>query len=241
MIKKIEYDMETECVKGTTAIKRFIKKFSDVELVQNLEWALQMMLEENIEVFKPYACTELKCDGGVTIRMYNDEDLWNITIIVRVEEEDKEEEVKMNKKYNVKLIMKRAHEIKREHKDNIWALCLKMAWYEAKSENTWTKERIIEDLQNKGCTIWNNKRIYIKDFLNFYEIKKHVNQWNKTSYYYDDVYLGTFKEMRWALKCAGDASLYFDLGKCEFYYGSTKGNKMSTEILNKIINSYKVL
>lgn len=37
------------------------------------------------------------------------------------------------KKANLKGIMKRAWEIKREHKDNIFSLCLKMAWAEAKA------------------------------------------------------------------------------------------------------------
>ena len=37
------------------------------------------------------------------------------------------------KKYNLSVIMKRAWEIKREHKDNIFATCLKMAWEEIKS------------------------------------------------------------------------------------------------------------
>ncbi len=37
------------------------------------------------------------------------------------------------KKFNLKSIMKRAWEIKKEHKDNIFSLCLKMAWTEAKA------------------------------------------------------------------------------------------------------------
>lgn len=37
-------------------------------------------------------------------------------------------------KYDLKKIMKRAWEIKREDKDNIFGLCLKLAWGEAKKE-----------------------------------------------------------------------------------------------------------
>ena len=38
------------------------------------------------------------------------------------------------KKYNLKKIMKRAWEIKKENKKNLFAMCLKMAWEEAKME-----------------------------------------------------------------------------------------------------------
>lgn len=37
------------------------------------------------------------------------------------------------KKYDLSKIMKRAHEIKREDKKNVWGICLKMAWNEVKN------------------------------------------------------------------------------------------------------------
>ncbi len=37
------------------------------------------------------------------------------------------------KKYNLSEIMKRAHEIKKQDNENIWNLCLQMAWNEAKN------------------------------------------------------------------------------------------------------------
>lgn len=54
------------------------------------------------------------------------------------------------KKANLKGIMKRAWEIKREHKDNIFYLCLKMAWAEAKKVLKGTEKQVkyAKDLYN---------------------------------------------------------------------------------------------
>lgn len=53
------------------------------------------------------------------------------------------------KKANLKGIMKRAWEIKREHKDNIFYLCLKMAWAEAKAVKCEIKEWFCNKLAEK--------------------------------------------------------------------------------------------
>lgn len=46
------------------------------------------------------------------------------------------------KKYNLSKIMKRAWNIKGEHKDNIFSMCLKMAWEEARNQESqsWVTE-----------------------------------------------------------------------------------------------------
>lgn len=49
----------------------------------------------------------------------------------------------MTKKYNLSKIMKRAWEIKREDKNNIFGLCLKMAWAEAKKPSHPLKKQLI--------------------------------------------------------------------------------------------------
>ena len=46
-------------------------------------------------------------------------------------------------KYNLKKIMKRAWEIKRENSKNIFSLCLKMAWEEAKKPSHPLKKQLI--------------------------------------------------------------------------------------------------
>lgn len=47
------------------------------------------------------------------------------------------------KKYDLSKIMKRAHEIKKENKNNIWSLCLKTAWNEAKNPVKEVVEEVI--------------------------------------------------------------------------------------------------
>lgn len=61
-------------------------------------------------------------------------------------------------RYNLSAIMKRAWEIKREDSSYVFAICLKLAWAEAK-----VSERI-EELQEKGFSRWtkgNFDRLYI--------------------------------------------------------------------------------
>ena len=58
-------------------------------------------------------------------------------------------------------IMKRAWEIKREDSENIFGLCLRMAWAEAKAENS---VKTIEELEELGFSRWtkgNFDRLYI--------------------------------------------------------------------------------
>ena len=62
------------------------------------------------------------------------------------------------KNYNLSKIMKRAWEIKKEDSNNIFAICLKMAWGEAKDN------KIEKYLLSKGLKVWEkgeHKRIYI--------------------------------------------------------------------------------
>lgn len=47
------------------------------------------------------------------------------------------------KKYNLSAIMKRAWEIKKENTANIFGICLKMAWAEAKEEKEIVAENVI--------------------------------------------------------------------------------------------------
>lgn len=53
------------------------------------------------------------------------------------------------KNYNLSKIMRRAWEIRKENSDNIFALCLKMAWAEAKGGNVVTQEEKIDELTKK--------------------------------------------------------------------------------------------
>lgn len=46
------------------------------------------------------------------------------------------------KKYNLSKIMRRAWEIKKEHTGNIFAICLKLAWEEAKME----EKKLVDEL-----------------------------------------------------------------------------------------------
>ena len=53
-------------------------------------------------------------------------------------------------KYNMKEIMTRAWEIKKENNKNIFTLCLKMAWAEAKEAGSWKRERRKEFKRKAG-------------------------------------------------------------------------------------------
>lgn len=67
-------------------------------------------------------------------------------------------------KVNLKEIMTRAWEIKRMNEDNIFGLCLKMAWAEAKAPKAETIDEIVKRLEGLGFSRWtkNGKdRMYI--------------------------------------------------------------------------------
>lgn len=70
-----------------------------------------------------------------------------------------------------KAIFKRAWQIKRENNANIFALCLKMAWAEAREMKTESREEKIERLSRKYSRWTKNgyDRIYFNssDFLEF--------------------------------------------------------------------------
>ena len=76
-------------------------------------------------------------------------------------------------KYNLSQIMKRAWEIKRENRDNVFAICLSIAWEEArnmKEKEIFNKEVIFNEYKFK---LWEEKytkyrRITIFDFDNRY-------------------------------------------------------------------------
>lgn len=73
-------------------------------------------------------------------------------------------------KYNIKAIMKRAWEIKKENKLNVFGLCLKMAWFEAKEANKSIMNKKIKELQIKIKKY--NEKIEKKESL----ISKRENQ-----------------------------------------------------------------
>lgn len=64
-------------------------------------------------------------------------------------------------KYDRQTIMKRAWQIKKEDSRNIWSLCLKMAWEEAKAAGS---KKSIEELEELGFKRWtkgNFDRMYV--------------------------------------------------------------------------------
>ena len=93
------------------------------------------------------------------------------------------------KKYNLSKIMKRAWEIKKEDNKNIFAICLKMAWEEAKKG---VKKMTVEEylVEKKGLKVWEKygkKRIYIND-LTSVDIDKYTSNpksYRRASMYYD--------------------------------------------------------
>lgn len=75
------------------------------------------------------------------------------------------------KKYNLSEIMKRAHQIKKEDSRNIWRLCLKMAWTEAKSPAVKSeKEQLIGQL--------NKMAEEAESHDNGYHYEASVKEWN---------------------------------------------------------------
>ena len=65
-------------------------------------------------------------------------------------------------KYNLKSIMKKAWEIKKENKENIFSICLKMAWEEAKRNTITTKFYGVKD--------WFLKKTLTRDELYAYNV-----------------------------------------------------------------------
>ena len=77
------------------------------------------------------------------------------------------------KKYNLSKIMKRAWEIKRENNENLFAICLQLAWEEARVNRV--QAFLLNDKKNKVWEKHGYKRIYInnfKEFLNNKELEK---------------------------------------------------------------------
>lgn len=66
------------------------------------------------------------------------------------------------KKYNLTKIMKRAWEIKKENNENLFAMCLKLAWEEAKMSNEKTIEEMIDAMTTQGTP---KQDKYAKDLL----------------------------------------------------------------------------
>lgn len=81
-------------------------------------------------------------------------------------------------------IMKRAWEIKRENKDNIFGLCLKMAWKEAKESSEMTlKEKLISKMD---FVIANSTAVYVynasvKDWENYGKSRTYFAIWEKSN------------------------------------------------------------
>lgn len=82
------------------------------------------------------------------------------------------------KKYNLTKIMKRAWAIKKENVNNIFSICLKMAWGE---EKVTVEEYLVNE---KGLKTWekkdNNgeiikKRIYINDISKAFNLEKYTS------------------------------------------------------------------
>lgn len=91
--------------------------------------------------------------------------------------------------YNLKEIMKRAWEIKKEDERNIFGLCLKSAWQEAKFN------KVADVLIKKGFKVWKggkNKRIYINgindfDRLGLDNYTRSYGDYRKAEIYYDSI------------------------------------------------------
>lgn len=105
-------------------------------------------------------------------------------------------ETKM-KKYNLSNIMKRAWEIKKENKYNIFSICLKMAWFEAKEEKlpelTGSAKQIkwANAIREKMMSIIENHRMTSLKaaIINQTEAKFFIDNWKvMTSDYRDDYY-----------------------------------------------------
>lgn len=100
------------------------------------------------------------------------------------------------KKYNLSAVMKRAWEIKKENENNIFGLCLRMAWEEAKNVPEKSEkellieelEKIAEELESSANTKydvcvseWNN---YGKSRTYFSILEMHGLSYKKIEYGY---------------------------------------------------------
>lgn len=84
-------------------------------------------------------------------------------------------EEKDMKKYNLKAIMERAWEIKREHKANIFGFCLEMAWAEAKAPK--------EEVKNYEIKKWFLEKNFSQNeryIINLAVISGELNVLNET-------------------------------------------------------------
>lgn len=76
-------------------------------------------------------------------------------------------------KYNMKEIMTRAREIKKENNKNIFALCLKMAWAEAKEAGNGKEEKSLKE------KLVDKLNFIVSDASGFYTYSIYVSDWEK--------------------------------------------------------------
>lgn len=92
------------------------------------------------------------------------------------------------KKYDLSKIMKRAWEIKKENKKNIFSICLQLAWEEAKKAVVKFKngmELVVDGRVYMTLRRWtkgNHDRVYINDgtrkgcgYIDLIEKEEHIN------------------------------------------------------------------
>lgn len=116
-------------------------------------------------------------------------------------------------RYNLSAIMKKAWEIKKENKENIFSLCLKIAWAEAKgaveTEAKITKDYIIEKLEEKrACTA---------ERYSCFVYFAHANDWK--NYGKDRTYFVVYEKSNVTTHNARIDCGYFDNIKNEYVPG----------------------
>ena len=79
------------------------------------------------------------------------------------------------KKHNLAKIMKRAWQLKKENKENIFGECLKMAWAEAK------KEADLNGCEYEGAKFKNGMEIWV------YNVRFQLRRWTNAGF--DRVYI----------------------------------------------------
>ncbi len=104
-------------------------------------------------------------------------------------------------RYDLSKIMKRAWQIKKEDERNIFGLCLKMAWEEAKSPKKSEKEILLDRLNEKAAEANSHDNgyhynVYISNWENYgksrtyfaiFETRENSKHNKKISYgYYDN-------------------------------------------------------
>ncbi len=130
--------------------------------------------------------------------------------------------------------MKRAHEIKKQDSKNIWSLCLKMAWAEAKAP-----ESIEERLLSAGYKIWDKKgkRIYINNFKKYLNFVENTNSLNAYCYIVNGIDISN-KNRATRKKALAlldtDIKLYFDCESNKFVWNERFGND---EVIDMLIRS----